>query len=57
MFKFLLKWVSCRRAWRYYRVGDIAPDSLMNRAPGSPNIGAFVSVNPTSRRIEAIFVP
>lgn len=42
---------------RHYRVGDIAPDSLLNRKPGDPPIGAMVSVDPDTKRITAIFAP
>lgn len=44
------------RPKRYYHIGDIAPDSLLNREPGT-NIGAFVSVDPETRRITNIFAP
>lgn len=38
------------------RVGDVAPDSLLNREPGT-NIGAFVSIDPDTKIITAIFIP
>lgn len=42
------------RPKRYYGVGDLAPDSLMNRPDDAGPIGAFISVDPETRRITAI---
>jgi hypothetical protein len=42
---------------RLYYEGDIAPESLINRPPGSPPIGAMVSVDPATGRINKIFIP
>ena len=41
---------------RFYE-GDVAPDSLLNRPPGSPPIGAMVSIDPDTGRINKIFFP
>ncbi len=38
------------------RVGDVAPDSLLNREPGT-NIGAFISIDPDTKIIKEIFIP
>ena len=42
---------------RYYVEGDIAPDSLLNRPPGSGPIGAMISIDPETTRIIKIFHP
>lgn len=41
---------------RYYGVGDVAPDSLLNREPGT-NIGAFIRIEPETKIIKEIFIP
>lgn len=41
---------------RYLFVGDKAPDSLINRKPGT-NIGAMISIDPETHIITAIFIP
>lgn len=45
------------RTKRYYRVGDIAPDSLLNHKEGDGNLGAMISIDPKTKRITAIFTP
>ena len=40
---------------KFYYVGDVAPDSLLNRKGG--NIGAMVSIDPETNVIKAIFIP
>ncbi len=42
---------------RHYFVGDVAPDSLLNRRPGSPPLGAFICVDPETKRITRIWAP
>lgn len=42
---------------RYYVEGDVAPDSLINRPPGSGPIGAMVAIDPETKRITKIFFP
>lgn len=48
--------ITSRTTRKHYYVGDIAPDSLLNREPGTI-IGAFVAVDPETKRITAIFSP
>jgi hypothetical protein len=46
-----------QRPKRYYREGDVAPDSLLNRPPGSGPIGAMIAVDPETKIITKIFFP
>jgi hypothetical protein len=54
-----MKWLNFfkRKPKRYYRVGDLAPDSLLNHKAGDGNLGAMISVDPLTKRITAIFIP
>lgn len=45
------------KAKRYYYEGDVAPDSLLNRKPGDPPIGAMIAVDPETKIITKIFIP
>ena len=45
------------KAKRHYRVGDLAPDSLLNHKAGDGNLGAMISIDPETKRITAIFIP
>jgi hypothetical protein len=42
---------------RYYFEGDVAPDSLLNRDPNGPGIGAMIAVDPETKIITKIFFP
>lgn len=42
---------------QHYFVGDVAPDSLLNRQPDSPPLGAFICVDPETKRITRIWAP
>lgn len=42
---------------RYYYEGDVAPDSLLNRDPNGPGIGAMVAIDPETKIITKIFFP
>lgn len=41
---------------RYY-VGDVAPQSLLDHKPEDGPLGAFISVDPETKIIKAIFFP
>lgn len=42
---------------RFYYVGDVAPDSLLNRKPTDGPLGAFIVINPETKVIERIWTP
>lgn len=40
---------------RHFYEGGVAPDSLLNRKPGDPPLGAMIAVDPETKIITKIF--